>query len=194
MLAVGEVLLRARITGVVVLAFLVGASGAGAQTPTPDPAPVPPPPAPPVVEPAPTPEPTPSEPAVSEQNPAPKPKPKPKHNERPAPLVQTTVHPTLAEELPSFLTSRASASKASVLPVSAPVVAATGSHGSPVVLILVFILGSASLLVALFKDVSVERLDAVPLILTEHRGEVMYISSALLFGVGIGLFAAFALQ
>jgi hypothetical protein len=192
MLAGGEVLLRARITGVVVLAFLVGASGAGAQTPTPDPAPVPPPLAPPVVEPAPTPEPTPSEPAVSEQDPAPKPK--HKHKERPAPLVQITVHPTLAEELPSFLSSRASASKASVLPVSAPVVAATGSHGSPVVLILVFILGSASLLVVLFKDVSVERLDTVPLILTEHRGEVMYISSALLLGVGIGLFAAFSLQ
>ena len=192
MLADGEVLLRARITGVVVLAFLVGASGAGAQTPSPDPAPVPPPPAPPVVEPAPTPEPIPSEPAVSEQNPAPKPQ--HKHKERSAPVVQTTVHPTLAEEVPSFLSSRASASKTSVVPVSAPVVAATGSHGSPVVLILVFILGSASLLVALLKDVSVERLDAVPLILTEHRGEVMYISSALLLGVGIGLFAAFSLQ
>jgi len=192
MLAGGEVLLRARITGVVVLAFLVGASGAGAQTPTPDPAPVPPPPAPPVVEPAQTPEPTLSEPAVSEQSPAPEPK--HKHKERPAPVVQTTVHPTLAEELPSFLSSRASASKASVVPVSAPVVAATGSHGSPVVLILVFILGSASLLVLLFKDMPVERLDAVPLILTEHRGEVMYVSSALLLGVGIGLFAAFSLQ
>lgn len=190
MLADGEVLLRARITGVVVLAFLVGASGAGAQTPSPDPAPVPPPTTTPVVEPTPTPEPTVSEPAVSEQNPAPK----PKRKERPAPVVQTTVHPTLAEELPSFLSSRASASKPSVVPVSAPVVAATGSHGSPVVLILVFVLGSASLLVALFKDVPVERLDAVPLILTEHRGEVMYISSALLLGVGIGLFAAFSLQ
>jgi hypothetical protein len=187
MLAAGEALLRARITGVAVLAYLVGASGAGAQTPSPDPAPVPPPPAP-VVEPTPkqvqtTPEPSASEPA-----------PKPKHNEQPAPSVQTTAHPTLAENVPYFQSSRASAPKTSVVPAAAPLVATTGSHGSPAVLILVFLLGSASLVLAALKDVPTERLGAVPIILSEHRGEVAYVALALLLGAAIGLFATFALH
>jgi hypothetical protein len=185
MLAAGEVLLRARITGVVVLACLVGASSAGAQTPSPDPAPVPPPP---VVEPTPVPELPAPEPSASEHKLKPKPK------ERPAPVVQTTVHQTLAEGVPYFLASRASAPKPRVVPTSAPVVARTASHGSSVVLILVFLLGGASLLVALLKDVPFKRLEAVPVVLSEHPGEVMYVSTALLLGIGIGLFATFALQ
>jgi hypothetical protein len=193
MLAAGEALLRARITGVVVLAYLVGASGAGAQTPSPDPAPVPAPPPPaPVVEPTPTPVPTTSEPSASE--PELKPKPRPKHKEQPAPPVQTTAHPTLAEDVPYFQSSRASAPKTSVVPAAAPLVATTGSHGSPAVLILVFLLGSASLVLVALKDVPTERLGAVPIILSEHRGEVAYISLALLLGAAIGLFATFALQ
>jgi hypothetical protein len=193
MLAAGEALLRARITGVVVLAYLVGASGAGAQTPSPDPAPVPAPPPPaPVVEPTPTPVPTTSEPSASE--PEPKPKPRPKHKEQPAPSVQTTAHPTLAEDVPYFQSSRASAPKTSVVPAAAPLVATTGSRGSPAVLILVFLLGSASLVLVALKDVPTERLGAVPIILSEHRGEVAYISLALLLGAAIGLFATFALQ
>jgi hypothetical protein len=191
MLAAGEAVLRARITGVVVLAYLVGASGAGAQTPSPDPAPVPAPPPPaPVVEPTPTPVPTTSEPSASE----PEPKPKPKPKEQPAPLVQTTIHPTLAEGVPYFQSSRASVPKTSVVPAAAPLVATTGSHGSPAVLILVFLLGSASLVLVALKDVPTERLGAVPIILSEHRGEVAYISLALLLGAAIGLFATFALQ
>jgi hypothetical protein len=190
MLAAGEALLRARITGVVVLAYLVGASGAGAQTPSPDPAPVPPPPAP-VVEPTPTPVPTTSEPSASE--PEPKPKPKPKHKEQPVPLVQTIAHPTLAENVPYFESSRASALKTSVVPAAAALVATAGSHGSPAVLILVFLLGSASLVLVALKDVPTERLGAVPIILSEHRGEVAYVL-ALLLGAAIGLFATFALQ
>lgn len=191
MLAAGEALLRARITGVVVLAYLVGASGAGAQTPSPDPAPVPPPPPPaPVVEPTPTQVPTTPEPSASE----PEPKPKPKHKEQPVPLVQTIAHPTLAEKVPYFESSRASALKTSVVPAAAPLVATTGSHGSPAVLILVFLLGSASLVLVALKDVPTERLGAVPIILSEHRGEVAYASLALLLGAAIGLFATFALQ
>jgi hypothetical protein len=190
MLAAGEALLRARITGVVVLAYLVGASGAGAQTPSPDPAPVPAPPPPaPVVEPTPTQVQTTPEPSASE----PKPKPKPKHKEHPAPLVQTTAHPTLAENVPYFQSSRASAPKTSVVPAAAPLVATTGSHGSPAVLILVFLLGSASLVLVALKDVPTERLGAVPIILSEHRGEVAYVTLALLLGAAIGLFATFAL-
>jgi hypothetical protein len=180
-------LLRARIIGVVVVASLVGASSAGAQTPSPDPAPVPPPP---VVEPTPVSESPAPEPSASEQKPKPRPKPK----ERPAPVVQTTVHQTLAEEVPYFLASQASAPKPRVAPTSAPVVATTASHGSSVVLILVFLLGAASLLVALLKDVPFKRLEAVPVVLTEHPGEVMYVSTALLLGIGIGLLATFALQ
>jgi len=189
MLAAGEALLKARITGVVVLACLVGASGAGAQTPSPDPAPVPPPPAP-VVEPTPTQVQTTPEPSASE----PTPKPKPKHKEQPAPSVQTTAHPTLAENVPYFQSSRASAPKTSVVPAAAPLVATTGSHGSPAVLILVFLLGSASLVLAALKDVPTERLGAVPIILSEHRGEVAYVALALSLGAAIGLFATFALQ
>jgi hypothetical protein len=189
MLAAGEALLRARITGVAVLAYLVGASGAGAQTPSPDPAPVPPPPAP-VVELTPKQVQTTPEPSASE----PKPKPKPKHKEHPAPLVQTTAHPTLAENVPYFQSSRASAPKTSVVPAAAPLVATTGSHGSPAVLILVFLLGSASLVLAALKDVPTERLGAVPIILSEHRDEVAYVALALLLGAAIGLFATFALH
>jgi hypothetical protein len=186
MLAAGEALLRARITGVVVLAYLVGASGAGAQTPSPDPAPVPAPPPPaPVVEPTPTPVTTTSEPSASE--PAPKPKPK----EQAAPLVQPA-HPTLAENVPYFQSSRASAPKTSVVPAAAPLLATTGSHGSPAILILVFLLGSASLVLVALKDVPTERLGAVPIILSEHRGEVAYV--ALFLGAAIGLFATFALR
>jgi hypothetical protein len=185
MLAAGEVLLRARIIGVVVLACLVGASGAGAQTPSPDPAPVPPPP---VVQPTPTPVPTTPEPSVREQ-PS-----KPRHKERPAPPRQTAVHQTFAEEVPSFLSSRTSAPKTRVVPSSAPVVATTGSRESPVVLILIFLLGSASLLIAVLKDVPVERLGAVPIVLSEHRSEMMYAIMTLLLGIGLGWMAALALK
>jgi hypothetical protein len=186
MLAAGEVLLRARFTGVAVLACLVGASSAGAQTPSPDPAPVPPPP---VVEPTPVPEPTVPAPTVSE----PTPKPKPKPEDQPAAVVDTALHPTFAVEVPYFEASRASAPKESVVPASAPIAAVSGSHSSPIVLILVFLLGSASLLVALLKDVPVKRFEAVPIVLTEHR-EVMYTTAALLLGIGVGLLTIFALQ
>jgi len=168
---------------------LVGASGAGAQTPSPDPAPVPAPPPPaPVVEPTPTPVPTTSEPSASE------PKPKPKPKEQAAPLVQPIAHPTLAENVPYFQSSRASAPKTSVVPAAAPLLATTGSHGSPAVLILVFLLGSASLVLVALKDVPTERLGAVPIILSEHRGEVAYVGLAFFLGAAIGLFATFALQ
>jgi hypothetical protein len=109
-------------------------------------------------------------------------------------LVQTTFHQTFAEEIPSYLSSRAAVPKTSVVPAAAPLVATTGSHGSPAVLILVFLLGSASLVLVALKDVPTERLGAVPIILSEHRGEVAYVSSALLLGAAIGLFATFALQ
>lgn len=188
MLAAGEVVLRARIIGVVMLACLVGAPGAGAQTPTPDPAPLSPPP---VVEPTPTPGRTTPEPSVSKQTP--KLKPKQNHKERLAPVVQSG-HPALAEAVPNFMSSRASAPTTSVVSASASVVATTGSDGSPVVLILVFLLGSASLLIAVLKDVPVERLTAVPIILTEHRGEMIYVASGLLMGIGIGMLATVALQ
>jgi len=73
-------------------------------------------------------------------------------------LIQTTAHPTLAENIPYFQSSRASAPKTSVVAAAAPLVATTGSHGSPVVLILVFLLGSASLVLVALKDVPTERL------------------------------------
>ena len=188
MLAAGEVLLRVRFTGVAVLACLVGASSAGAQTPSPDPAPVPPPQ---VVEPTPVTEPTVSAPTVSEPTPKPKPKPKPKPEDQPAAVVDTALHPTFAVEVPYFEAGRASAPKTSVVPASAPV---SGSRSSPIILILVFLLGSASLLVALLKDVPVKRFETVPFVLMEYRGEVMYVTAALLLGIGVGLFTTFALQ
>jgi hypothetical protein len=145
-----------------------------------------------VVEPTSVPEPTVPAPTVSE--PTPKPKPKPKPEDQPAAVVGTDLHATFAVEVPYFEASRASAPKASVVPASTAVAAASGSHGSPVVLVLVFLLGSASLLVALLKDVPVKRFEAVPIVVTEHRDEVMYITAALLLGIGVGLFTTFALQ
>jgi hypothetical protein len=119
---------------------------------------------------------------------------KPKPKEQAAPLVHPIAHPTLAENVPYFQSSRASAPKTSVVPAAAPLLATTGSHGSPAVLILVFLLGSASLVLVALKDVPTERLGAVPIILSEHRGEVAYVGLAFFLGAAIGLFATFALQ
>jgi hypothetical protein len=202
MLAGGEVVfLRVSITGVALLACLIGVSVASAQTPTPDPAPVPaPPPAPVPPAPAPVVEPTPT--AASSPAPAPEPEPE----AQPEPRVKRKVerkpaatHPTFAEKMPNY--SRRSGRAGSVrvpAPVgdvraAAAVAIAPDSHASPIVLVLVFLLGSGSLVFVALRDVRIETFYAVQAAISDHRGEVAYVSLALIFGLGIGLLATFGL-
>jgi hypothetical protein len=119
---------------------------------------------------------------------------KSKHKRRPAQSERVALHPTFAEKVPYFSTSSRRVPKTSVVPAAAPVLAAAGSHGPPIVLILVFLLGSASLVVAALKDVSPQKMSSAVAILSDHSGELMYITIALLLGIGIGLVAAFGLQ
>jgi hypothetical protein len=193
MLAGGEVvLLKVRITGVALLACLIGVSGASAQTPTPDPAPVPAPPAPPpVVEPTTT---APEATSTSSAAPEPEPRVKRKAERKPA-----AIHPTFAETVPNYSgrpasvgAVRASAPVGAVR-ASAPLAAAPSPHGSPIVLVLVFLLGSGSLVFVALKDVRVENLYAVQAAISDHRGQVAYVSLALVLGLGIGLLATLGL-
>lgn len=188
--------MRVRIAGVVLLASFISVSGASAQTPTPDPAPTPPPP---VVEQPPPPvvEPTQTTTATTTADPAPaRPKRKPhrrdahdREKSQPAPEA-VFEHETFAEAAPS---AAAPSVKVRAIPTSATVAAAVDPHGSSIALILVFVLGSASLLVVALKGVRIEGLASVQAAISDHRGEVAYASVALLLGLGVGLLATIGL-
>lgn len=194
-------LLKVRITGVALLACLISVSVASAQTPTPDPAPVPvpapapaPPAPPPVVEPAPIPVPTPQ--ATPTTSPKAEREPRVKRKVERKPVA---IHPTFAETVPNYSgrSTRAGAVRvaapAGAVRASSPVAAVPNPPGSPVVLVLVFLLGSASLVFVALKDVRIETLYAVQAAISGHRGEVAYVSLALILGLGIGLLATFGL-
>lgn len=109
------------------------------------------------------------------------------------------IHPTFAETVPNYSgrpasvgAVRASAPVGAVR-ASAPLAAAPSPHGSPIVLVLVFLLGSGSLVFVALKDVRVENLYAVQAAISDHRGQVAYVSLALVLGLGIGLLATFGL-
>jgi outer membrane biosynthesis protein TonB len=204
MLATGEVVfLRVSITGVALLACLIGVSVASAQTPTPDPAPAPAPaPAPVPAQPAPAPvaEPTPT--PTSSSAPAPEPEPEAQPEPRVKPKVERkpfATHPSFAEKMSNYSGRagraggvRASAPVADVR-AAAAVAIAPDPHGSPIVLVLVFLLGSGSLVFVALRDVRVETFYAVHAAISDHRGEVAYVSLALILGLGIGLLATFGL-
>lgn len=179
-------MLRDRITGVVLIG-LIGASAARAQPPSPDPAPVPVAPAPTVVV-----EPSPARtPALSTVNPVPRGH-KTKHKPRHLTQMWVAAHPTLAETAGSPVSGRAAI--VSSIPASVPALKAGRSKASPIVLVLVFVLGSAILLFAAFKDLAPERLFSVPASLKDRRSEVFYTMIALLLGVVIGLLTTVGLQ
>jgi hypothetical protein len=171
-----------RLKGVIAVMLVVGVAPARAQTPTPDPAPVPPPPGPTVVEPAP----------LTTTETRPQERPRPHKNRHRSPVSITAIHPTFAEEVPRVISRPAGAAVTETrLPVQ---LAAAKGASSPLVLILVLLLGIGSLVVAALSSVPQQIRHGMAARLVDHRGELAYVCLTLLVGLGVGLLSALAAQ
>jgi hypothetical protein len=181
-----------RLRGVMVAILVVGVAPARAQTPTPDPAPVPAPPKPAVVEPAPV---TTTE---SESQTPPRAQKKRhrsarthKHRQR-SPVSLTAIHPTFAEDVPPAISRPAGAT---ITKTQLPVQLAVSERvASPLVLVLVLVLGVGSLVVAALSSVPEQTRHGMVARLIDHRGELTYLCLALLVGLGVGLLSALVAQ
>ena len=173
-----------RLRGVMLAILVVGVASAPAraQTPTPDPAPVPAPPTPAVVEPAPV--------TTTESESQTPPRAQKKRHRSPVSL--TAIHPTFAEDVPPVISRPAGATMTKTqLPVQ---LAASERVASPLVLVLVLVLGVGSLVVVALLSVPEQTRHGMVARLIDHRGELAYVSLALLVGLGVGLLSALVAQ
>jgi hypothetical protein len=177
-----------RSIGVIAAMFVFGIASAHAQTPTPDPAPVPAPPA----APPPSPTPTVVERARVDTTEDQAKEPRTHKRRHHSPARFTAIHPTFAEEIPRAVSRPAAAAPTQTrLPVR---FAVSERSSSPLVLLLVLLLGVGSLVVAAVSSVPEHVLHEMPQRLANHQGEFASVCLALLFGLAIGLPSVLVVQ